>query len=60
MDDNLSLYKYQFGFRQQHSCQQAIITLIDKITSCLDTGDIVIGVFIDLKRPLTLSITRYC
>ena len=26
MDDNLSLYKYQFGFRQQHSCQQAIIT----------------------------------
>ena len=50
MDDNLSLYKYQFGFRQQHSCQQAIITLIDKITSCLDTGDIVIGVFIDLKK----------
>ena len=46
MDDNLSLYKYQFGFRQQHSCQQAIITL----TSCLDTGDIVIGVFIDLKK----------
>ena len=33
------LYKYQFGFRQKHSTQQAIITLVNKITSSLDTGD---------------------
>ncbi len=50
MEKNKVLYKHQFGFRQNHSCQQAIITLIEKITSCLDTGDLVIGVFIDLKK----------
>ena len=38
-------YKYQFSFRQKHSTQQAIITLVDKITKSLDSGDIVIGVF---------------
>ena len=44
------LYKYQFGFRHKHSTQQAIITLVNKITSSLDTGDLVIGVFRDLKK----------
>ena len=44
------LYKYQFGFRQKHSTQQAIITLVNKITSSLDTSDLVIGVFLDLKN----------
>ena len=44
------LYKYQFGFRQRHSTQQAIITLVNKITSSLETGDLVIGVFLDLKK----------
>ena len=44
------LYKYKFGFRHKHSTQQAIVTLVNKITSCLDTGDLVIGVFLDLKK----------
>ena len=39
MDSNCSIYKYQFGFRQRHSTQQAIITLVEKITSSLDDGD---------------------
>ena len=43
MDSNCSIYKYQFGFRQRHSTQQAIITLVEKITSSLDDGDLVIG-----------------
>ena len=50
MDSNDSIYKYQFGFRQRHSTQQAIITLVEKITSSLDNGDFVIGVFLDLKK----------
>ena len=44
------IYKYQFGFRQNHSTQQAIISLVDKITKRFDSGDIVIGVFMDLKK----------
>ena len=31
------LYKYQFGFRHKHSTQQAIITLVNNITSSLDS-----------------------
>ena len=50
MDKHDTIYKYQFGFRKQHSTQHAIITLVDKITSSLDSGDIIIGVFLDLKK----------
>ena len=39
------IYKYRFGFCQTHSTQQAMITLVDKITKSLDSGDIVIGIF---------------
>ena len=43
-------YEHQYGFRQKHSTQQAIITLVDKITTSLDKGDIIISVFLDLKK----------
>ena len=43
MDKNDAIYKYH-----------AIITLVDKITSSLDSGDIIIGVFLDLKKHSTL------
>ena len=43
-------YEHQYGFRQKHSTQQAIITLVDKIITSLDKGDIVISVFLDLKK----------
>ena len=50
MNKNDVLYDQQFGFRQKHSTQQAIIMLVDKITRSLDAGDIVISVFLDLKK----------
>ena len=50
MDDNHVFYKHQYGFRQIHSTQQAIIILVDKITTSLDKGDIIISVFLDLKK----------
>ena len=49
-DSNQIIYKYQFGFRKEHSTQQAIISLVEKITSSLDSRDIVIGIFLDLKK----------
>ena len=42
-------HQNQFGFRQGHFTYHALITQVDKITKSLNTGDIVIGVFIDLK-----------
>ena len=44
------VYQNQFGFRHGHSTHHALITLVDKITKSLDNGDIVIGVFLDLKK----------
>ena len=42
---NNIIYKYQFGFRQP-----AIITQVNKITSSIDSGDLMIGVFLDVKK----------
>ena len=44
------LYKYQFGFRKDHSTYMAVITLIDEITSDLDKGDFTIAVLIDFRK----------
>ena len=43
-------YDYQFGFRSKHSTQQALITLVDNVTKSLDGSNIVISLFIDLKK----------
>ena len=50
LDKNKVLYQNQFGFRQGHSTHHVLITLVDNITKSLDNGDIVIGVFLDLKK----------
>ena len=44
------LYKYQFGFREGHSTSMALTILIDHILSAIDKGEIVVGVFLDLKK----------
>ena len=46
------LYQNQFDFRQGHSSQHALITLVNKITRSLDSGDMVIGIFLDPKKGI--------
>ena len=46
----MTLFAHQYGLRRGHSTQQAIITLIDKITKSVNSDDFVISVFIDLKK----------
>ena len=50
MDKNDTFYTYQFGFRKSHSTQHVIITFVDKIISSLDSDDLIIRVFLDLKK----------
>ena len=50
MEENKLFYKNQFGFRKQHSTSHAIITLIEKVSKALNSGKIVVRVFLDLKR----------
>ena len=44
------LYEYQFGFRKDHSTYLAIMSLLDRITKCLENGDYIIGVFLDFSK----------
>lgn len=50
LDNNDIFYDKQFGFRKAHSTSHAIITLIERVSRALDTGKIVVGVFLDLKK----------
>ena len=44
------LYKYQFGFRENHSTLQALIETVDNIKSDIDNNNIVCGIFADLSK----------
>jgi hypothetical protein len=47
---NNLLYKYQFGFRCNYSTSMALVTLVDKIMSAIDNGNMVVGVFLDFQK----------
>ena len=44
------LYKYQFGFRSNHSTTHALLDVTEYIYNALDEGNYVIGAYIDLKK----------
>ena len=44
------IYSRQFGFRSNHSCNHAIISLTEYVKKLLDDGEIVCGVFVDLEK----------
>lgn len=50
LETNNTLYHNQFGFRKFHSTSHAIITLVEHVSKALDTGKIVVGIFLDLKK----------
>ena len=52
LDQYNVLYQNKFGFRQGYSTHHVLITLVDNITKSLDDGDIVIGVYIDIKKSI--------
>ena len=44
------LYKYQFGFRENHSTNVALSILIDKISETLKDKNMFVGVFLDIQK----------
>lgn len=44
------IHETQSGFRRRHSCQTALVKLIDKWMSCIDKGDIVASLFVDFRK----------
>ena len=52
LDEHSILYAHQYGFRRGHATSHAIISLVEKVSHSLDTGKIVVGVFLDLKKSI--------
>ena len=52
--NNLNKYKLihenQSGFRPKHSCQTALIKLVDQWMSCIDKGDMVGSLLFDFRK----------
>ena len=44
------LYNMQFGFREGHSTQQAIIKLLESIIDNLDNGNYAAAIFLDFSK----------
>ena len=53
MKNNI-LYKYQFGFRKNHSTELALIETIDTLRQYIDENYYVGGIFIDLTKAFDL------
>ena len=47
---NNFIYKKQFGFRSNYSTNHALISITEYIRECLDSGNYVCGVFVDLEK----------
>ena len=44
------IHESQSGFRQKHSCQIALVKLLDQWMSCIHKGDLVGSLFIDFRK----------
>jgi len=47
---NNLLYKYQFGFRKNHSTSLALVDVLDTINNYLDKHEKVIAIYLDLQK----------
>ena len=52
IEEHNILYKFQFGFRKSHSTSHALISMVENFNNALDSGNILIGVFLDFKKRL--------
>ena len=50
LEQNQTLYNSQYGFRSQHSCQDAISELVGKIIKNMEEQKYTMAVFIDLSK----------
>ena len=50
LEFNNYFYTNQFGFRNLHSANHALITITEKIRKAIDNGEITCSVFLDLQK----------
>ena len=52
LNQNKLIYKHQFGSRANHSRNHALISTTESIKHSTNTGNYVVGIFIDLQKAL--------
>ena len=50
LEDNSLIHDFQHGFRKGRSCLTNLLTFLDKVTGCVDTGDSVGMIFLDFAK----------
>ena len=48
------IHECQSGFRHKHSCQTALVKLIDQRMYCIDHGELVETLFIDFRKAFDM------
>ena len=51
LNENNLLHRTQSGFRSQHSCETALVHMIDSWLNAMDNGELVGIVLVDFKKP---------
>ena len=54
LESNQLLYKYQSGFRKNHSCETALTCIIDRWINAINDNKLVGTVFLDLSKAFDL------
>ena len=54
LESNRLLYKYQFGFRRQHSTNLAVTFFTDSVRRAMVNGQLTRSVFIDLRKAFNM------
>ena len=49
------IYDSQHGFRKRHSCLTNLLTFLDKVSGCLDSGENIDVVFLDFAKDCGIS-----
>ena len=50
LEENKCIYNLQFGFRQRHSTNHALLSMTQEIKDTIDKGNLAIGVFVDFQK----------
>ena len=50
LESNKCIYDLQFGFRQKHSTNHALLSMTQQIKDTIDSGNRAVGVFVDFQK----------
>jgi len=51
-----ALNSRQYGFRQNHSTVIALLEVVDSIYDSIDSGNIIVGIYMDLQKALDTAV----